>query len=473
MRKFFNIILKSNFWIILLIAAQVAAIIFLCLYIPAFLPVAAALVLIWLLSAVSATVLFNRRGAPEVKCVWFVIIAAVPVAGALIYLLASVRSKPCAVLKVTGPTDLGLPAAANAFCGAAEASYLRAAYFKNGNELFKSAISSIKNAKKSVYAEFFIISRGHVYTAFCEAIETAIKNGAEVKIICDGVGSAFRLGKRDLKALKALGAEVKIFHKLVPLAHSKINLRDHRKIICVDGETAFTGGVNLADEYANISSPYGYWKDTGVAVYGSAAKIFEGMFLSMWNGSHEMRVPDSRKNERFRCLPFYDSPPDRVFAEDAFVSAICSARERVHIFTPYLSLSDKLKSALIFTARRGVDVKIIIPHIPDKKYAFEVSKAFAHELKTGGVKVYEYTPGFMHAKSVICDGSVFTGSYNFDFRSTHFNYECGALFGRDIADQAELDFNECLALSQEVTHGRLSHGKSFARFLLRFFSPLI
>lgn len=186
-----------------------------------------------------------------------------------------------------------------------------------------------------------------------------------------------------------------------------------------------------------------------------------------------MRVPDSRENERFRCLPFYDSPPDRVFAEDAFVSAICSARERVHIFTPYLSLSDKLKSALIFTARRGVDVKIIIPHIPDKKYAFEVSKAFAHELKTGGVKVYEYTPGFMHAKSVICDGSVFTGSYNFDFRSTHFNYECGALFGRDIADQAELDFNECLALSQEVTHGRLSHGKSFARFLLRFFSPLI
>ncbi|MDE7330056.1 MAG: hypothetical protein K2N30_03010 [Clostridia bacterium] len=186
-----------------------------------------------------------------------------------------------------------------------------------------------------------------------------------------------------------------------------------------------------------------------------------------------MPAPAPDENEKGRCLPFYDSPPRRTFYEDALVSAICSARERVHILTPYLSLSDKLSSALILTARRGVDVSIIIPHIPDKKYAFEVSKAFAHSLKYSGVKVYEYTPGFMHAKSVICDNSVFLGSYNFDFRSAHFNYECGVLFSSDVCGEAERDFQQCLALSQEVTQGKLTYRKSFARFLLRFFSPLI
>ncbi|MDE7329955.1 MAG: hypothetical protein K2N30_02500 [Clostridia bacterium] len=304
MRNFPGIILKLNFWIILLIAVQITAIIFLCLYIPAILPLAFALVLVWLLSAVSATLLFTRSGAPEVKCVWFVIIAAVPVAGALVYLIVSIKSKPCGILKVTDATARGLELAANRTCGTVGAGYYRAVYFSSGTEFFNCALQTVKNAKKSVYIEFFIISRGHIFSALCEALDKAVKNGAEVKIICDGVGSAFRLGKKDLKRLRAAGAEIKIFHKLVPLANSGLNARDHRKIITVDGETAFTGGINLADEYANISSPYGYWKDNGAVIYGSAAKIFEGMFLSMWQGGCEMAAPAPPAKQKVRCRTY-------------------------------------------------------------------------------------------------------------------------------------------------------------------------
>ncbi|MDE6585508.1 MAG: hypothetical protein K2K80_02365 [Clostridia bacterium] len=472
MRRLPNLILKLNFWIIFLIAAQVAAIIFLCVYVPSLLPLAFAFALVWLLSAISAAFLFTRSGAPEVKCVWFVIIAAFPVAGALIYLLASVKHKPSGILNVKHTETNGLSRAAAGLCGTVEAGYSKAEYFENGTDFFKCAVEEISKAQKHVYIEFFIVGRGSVLNEFIKALSKAVENGAEVKILLDGIGSAFRLKKRDYKQLKELGAEVKVFHRLIPVASPKINRRDHRKIIAVDGRVAFTGGVNLADEYANISSPYGYWKDTGVAVYGSVASIFEGIFLASWHGKYEMPAPEIQHNEK-RCLPFYDSPPRRKFYEDALVWAVSSAKERVHVMTPYFCLSDKLSAALNFTARRGVDVKIIIPHIPDKKYAFEVSKAFAHIAGYSGVKVFEYVPGFMHAKCVICDDNVFLGSYNFDFRSTHFNFECGALFGNDVTEHVEKDFANSLALSTQLTAGKLSPAKRMSRFLLRFFSPLI
>ncbi len=289
-----------------LIAAQIAAIIFLCFYLPSFLPLAAVIALVWLLSATSAAVLFSRKGAAEVKCAWFVVIAALPVAGALIYMLATVKKKPCGILKVNAVAESGLAGAAASACGTAAAGYDHAVYFKSGAEFLKRVLSEIEGAKDSVYIEFFIISRGHIFSALLSAVKRATANGARVKIIVDGLGSAFKIKKRDLKALRDAGAEVKVFRRITPLPLAKLNIRDHRKIVAVDGKVAFTGGVNLADEYANITSPYGHWKDNGVAVYGAAAKIFEGMFLSVWHGSHEMPAPDDGK---YRCLPFYDSPP--------------------------------------------------------------------------------------------------------------------------------------------------------------------
>lgn len=470
MRNFPKLIFSLNFLYITLIAAQLAAIIFLCFYLPSFLPLAAVCALIWLLSATSAAVLFARSGASEVKCAWFVLIAALPVAGALIYLIATVKKKPYGILKVNAVKESGLAGAAALTCGTAAAGYDHATYFKSGTEFFKRVLSEIESAKERVYIEFFIICRGHIFSAFLTALERAKANGAEIKIIVDGLGSAFKLKKRDVNSLRAAGAEVKVFRRITPLPRAKLNIRDHRKIVVVDGKVAFTGGINLADEYANIISPYGHWKDNGVAVYGGAAKIFEGMFLSVWQGSYEMDAPQDGK---LRCLPFYDSPPYKSFYEDACVCAINSAVERVHIFTPYFCVSGKTASALQTAARRGVDVKIILPHIPDKKYAFAITKTYAYELAPSGVKFFEYTPGFMHAKSLIADGKVFLGSYNFDYRSAHFNFECGVAFDGAVAEETEQDFEECLAVCKPLEHKKPTLFRRFYRTLLMLVAPLV
>ena len=471
MRNFPKLLFSLNFLNLALIAAQVAAIVFLCLYIPSFLPVAAALMIIWLLSAVAACVLFAKKGDAEVKCAWFVLIAALPVAGALIYFFASAGKTRNGILKLKGGnTANGLARAANLLCGSAQVGYDYAEYFSSGADFFKNATQAIAAAKLSVYVEFFIINRGKIFNDFERALKSAAENGAEIKIIVDGLGSAFRLRKKEIKRLKALGAEIKIFHRISPVPRARLNVRDHRKIIAVDGKAAFTGGFNLADEYANLKSPFGFWKDSGIAIYGAAAKVFEGMFLSLYNGSHETEVPASGK---FNCLPFYDSPYTREFCEEAYLYAIACARERVHIMTPYFCPSERLAAALVFAARRGVDVRIILPHIPDKKYAFEISKSFARELSESGCKFYEFTPGFMHAKSMITDEKAFLGSYNFDYRSTHYNYECGVMFSDSMTDKAERDFADCLALSSEFSEGKISLFRKMYRAVLKLFAPLI
>ena len=463
-------IFSLNFLYIILIAAQVAAIIFLCFYMPSVIPLAAAYGGTFLLSAITAAVLLARGGGSEAKCAWFVLIAGVPVAGSVIYLLATARGRRHGILNVKAGAYSPLGACANGMCGTCEAGYDGAVYFKDGAPLFERLFSEIERAKSRVCVEFFIVRRGHIFDLFLKALRTAKEGGADVKILIDGVGSAYKLRRKDLKRLQDTGAEVKVFRRLTPYPRSRLNFRDHRKIVTVDGKIAFTGGINLADEYANLGSPYGFWKDTGVVVFGTAASVFEGMFDAMWNGRHEMTLNGGGK---YTCMPYCDSPPGKGFCEELYVQKISSAHERVHITTPYFCVSEKLAAALEFAARRGVDVKVILPHIPDKRYAFELSKASAQQLTPAGVKFYEFTPGFMHAKTVICDNEVFLGSYNFDFRSMRLNFECGIMFDGNICDEVECDFNECLTLSQPLTEGRISPAKRFSRFILRLFAPLI
>lgn len=465
-----KIIFSLNFLYIILIAAQVAAIIFLCLIVPSVIPLAAAYAGTFLLSAITASVLLARGGGSEAKCAWFVLIAALPVAGSVIYLLATARIRKYGSLKVNAETLNNLSACANGTCGTCAASYDSAIYFKEGSALFERLFFEIKRAKLRVCVEFFIVCRGRIFDLFLEALRQAKQNGAEIKVLIDGVGSAFKLRRKDVKRLKLTGAEVKVFRRITPFPRSRLSFRDHRKIVTVDGRLAFTGGVNLADEYANINSPYGFWKDTGVAVFGSVAKIFEGMFEAMWHGSAEITYEGGGKSF---CLPYCDSPPGKGFCEELYVHKISAATKRVHIMTPYFCVSEKLAGALEFAARRGVDVKVILPHIPDKPYAFELSKACAHLLEPSGVKFYEFTPGFMHAKVVICDNEVFLGSYNFDFRSMRLNHECGIMFDGDVCDEVECDFLHCLSQSQPLTDGKISPAKRFSRFILRLFAPLI
>ena len=472
MRNFPKFIFSLNFLNLLLIAAESAAIIFLCLYLPASLPVAGAFFGVWLITLIAVIFAVGRGGSPEINCSIALFIIVLPVAGALIYFFSRLRRKECGTLTITNvqPAD-GLEGAAYECCGTGGAGYDKAVYIKNGDEFFNILLKEIEKAKEKVYLEYFIVCRGKIFSRLLTALRTAKANGAEIKIIIDGIGSAFKSGRREMKKLKAAGAEVKIFHRLIPLLCTRLNFRDHRKIAAIDGKVAFTGGFNLADEYANVNSPYGYWKDSGIAVYGAAAQVFEGMFLSVWQGGYKTEISEGGK---FRCLPFYDSPPERAgFCENAYAAAISSAKVRVHILTPYFCASEKLASALEFAAMRGVDVRIIIPHIPDKKYAFELSKAAALPLSAKGVKFYEYTPGFMHAKSMVCDDTLFIGSYNFDFRSMRLNYECGIAFKGDMCEQAERDFWDCLRLSSRVFFEKRSAPKRLKRFILKLFAPLM
>ena len=469
LHKIFNI----NSIYVIFIAAEIAAIIFLCVFIPACIPITATLfAAIWALNLIAGTVACCKGASPEISCSALLMITALPIAGAAVYLFSLLKKRGRGVLRVDGGRTLtGEESAVKALCGTGGVGFERAVYLKNGAEFFPLLFKEIEGAKRSVCLEYFIVHRGETFFKLLSAIKSAIKNGAEVKFIIDGIGSAFKMGRRERKMLKEAGVEIKIFHRLKPLFYTSLNNRDHRKIAVIDGSVAFTGGFNIGDEYANITSPFGYWKDTGVAIYGEAAKVFEGMFLSVWKRDCEIRIGD---NGTKTCTLFYDSPPLLSgVAENLYMGAICSAKRRIHIFTPYFCAGEKINSALSLAAMRGVDVRIIIPHIPDKKYAFELSHACALKMMGSGIKFYEYSPGFIHAKSMVCDDRAFIGTYNFDFRSLRLNHECGVIFEDEICDEIERDFMETVSLSMPFTPVKRSRFRSVCVFFLKLFAPLI
>lgn len=469
MSRFTSLFIK-NLLLLSIIAAEIAAIIFFCLYIPSLLPAAIAAGIVWLADVAAVTAMILRRNG-EAGLSTALLVTALPVAGAALYFAFSCRGKGCGVYKAESGEQTGIYACAHDMCGTGAADCERAVYLKSGEEYFDLLFAEIAKAKRRVYLEYYIIGRGSIFERLITALKSAKLGGAEIKIVFDGLGSAFRLGGREIRRLKETGAEVKVFHRLSPLPRPRLNLRDHRKIAVADG-AAFTGGINLADEYANIAAPYGMWKDTGVALYGGAAEMFAGMFMSVWQGSYSSEVPQHAKGEI--CMPYYDSPPALSgFYEDLCVWAIDGACERVHIFTPYFCPPERLMSALGLAARRGVDVKVIIPHIPDKRYAFETTLSFAQALIKSGVRFYEFTPGFMHAKSLICDGSLITGSHNFDYRSARINYECGVMLHGSAAEQAERDFEECLRLSAPVRQIECGFMRKVLRAALRVLYPLM
>ena len=465
-------LLNLNFIYLLLIAAEIVAIVFLCVWLPSFIPVTAAVFFLnWLFNLIAATVAYCRGASPEISCSVILMIIALPIAGAIVYLFSSMPKRGRGLLKIEGTTPTsGEESEIKALCGTGGICYDRAVYLKDGEQYFSLLFKEIEGARESVYLEYFIVHRGKIFERLISALKAATEGGAQIKFIIDGIGSAFKIGRRELKLLRSVGVSVKVFHRLKPLFYTSLNNRDHRKIAVIDGKVAFTGGFNIGDEYANISSPFGYWKDTGVAIYGETAKVFEGMFLSVWNRGHKICI-DNRGKER--CIPYFDNPPSLSgVAENIYMTAISSATERIHIFTPYFCAGEKINDALSLAAMRGVDVRIIIPHIPDKKYAFELSHSCAAKLIGSGIKFYEYTPGFMHAKSMVCDGKVYIGTYNFDFRSLRLNYECGVIFDGDMCEQIERDFAESISLSMPFIPQRAKPFRMVYRFFLKLFAPL-
>ncbi len=431
MRGFFNFIFSKIFLCLLFIAVYIAGIILLCLCLPAFLSLGAAALSAFIFTAAAAVKAASGGYPAEFRCAWLLAIAALPVIGAAAYFITLYKPRPCENTLEYGGTT-----------GCTEC-----AYFDDGGDFFAAVCRAADGARKKIYLQFYIISGGEVFSSLCAKLEGALARGVDVRIMTDALGSALHMPKRQLKQLKKMGARVKIFNRLVPPPLSRLNFRDHRKIAVFDGDIAFSGGMNLADEYAGITAPHGHWKDSAFMVRGNAAAFFEALFLSAWSGCSALALPPPAEGES-PFTPVFDCPPAQSGgASRALVRAISCAKERVWALTPYLCPDERVFSALVGAAERGVEVAIIVPAVPDKKSAYAVTCDCAARLEERGVEVYAYTPGFMHAKAVICDGECFLGSYNLDCRSLWLNYECGAFFSGDIARAAAEDFEKCRALS--------------------------
>lgn len=494
--RLLRFIFSQIFICLILIAALFAAIIFLCIYIHSLLPAAWAFVIAGTFSLIIALIIMGRPSPSAFKCAWLALVAALPFFGAFVYLIANSEFS---------------------FSDKNQSRIFRAKvtsfeYFSDGAEYLKRLTERINCATTYVKLEYYIIARGKIWTEIFSALKQALLRGVKVKIVYDGVGSALRAPERSLKTLKKAGAEIKVFRKPFPLPFYRLNSRDHRKIAVIDGEYAFTGGVNLADEYANLTSPHGHWKDGGAMFTGEIVCKFETLFDESFPPVKEKRrnkkvrrikkhsktdacaqsaehsaIPDAHMSPTEmsdRTLPFaLDDGYAAVVAdaphsfggiyEDIAASLIYSAKNRVYILTPYLCMGDKLTDALKFAAACGVDVRIIIPHIPDKKLTFEITRTYADTLISHGVKISEYTPGFMHTKAMICDDCAAVGSYNFDFRSMRLNYECAAVLNGQFAENAAEDFIKTEAMSTlrlPVKHGAIRRS---VRRILALFAPLV
>ena len=360
-------------------------------------------------------------------------------------------------------------------------------YFPLGEDFFPAFLADLESAERYVFLEYFIIENGKMWDAVEDILERKARQGVEVRVLYDGTCEFTKLPHSFPQYLKALGIQCRVFARVRPFVSTHYNYRDHRKIAVIDGRVAYTGGINLADEYVNRTHPFGHWKDTALRAEGPAARAFTRMFLEMWQVEDRkltfepwLSAPAPAHPEaRGYVIPYGDCPlDDQPVGEWIYTHILNSAREYVHIMTPYLILGHELEDALRFAARRGVDVSIILPGIPDKKLPYALAKSHYRTLMEAGVHIYEYTPGFIHAKSFVSDGLRATvGTVNLDYRSLSHHFECGAyLLNTPAVAAVEEDFRQTLTRCHKVTWQEAAHPGAFWKLtgmLMKAFAPLL
>lgn len=343
-------------------------------------------------------------------------------------------------------------------------------YFPLGEDKFEELLKQLKKAEHFIFLEYFIVQEGLMWGKVLEILAEKALEGVEVRMLYDGTCEFSTLPHDYPKRLQRLGIQCKMFAPLKPLISTHYNYRDHRKILVIDGHTAFNGGVNLADEYINHVEKHGHWKDTAVMLQGEAATSFTLMFLQMWN--LDEKVPEfqkyldypveNAKNAKGYVLPFGDYPLDRdKVGERVYMDILNQSHRYVHIMTPYLILDGEMQAALGFAAERGIDVKIILPGIPDKKIPYALAKTHYAALLESGVQIYEYTPGFVHAKVFVSDDcKAVVGTINLDYRSLYHHFECATyMCHTPCISDIEKDFQETLAKCRKVTRETIHREK--------------
>lgn len=460
-------------------------------------------------TAVMLIVILNTDDAPAFKLSWCIIVAVLPLFGIALYTLVRLdlgsrvhqkmlhksilASKPHIpehpdILHALSQEDPATAALARYLQQHANApAYANTAvrYFPLGEDKFAELLRQMEQAKSFIFLEYFIVYPGHMWGSILEVLSRKAKEGIEIRLLYDGMNAFTNLPYDYPKMLEKLGIRCKMFSPVRPFVSTHYNNRDHRKIAVIDGHTAFTGGINLQDRYINQEEVCGHWKDTAVMVQGEAAAGFTLMFLQMWNATE--REPSYEPYLQLRpvfstsgyVIPYGENPTCRErIAKNVYLHILNQARRYVYIMTPYLILDAEMSNAMQYAAKRGVDVRIILPHIPDKRTAFALAKSHYRELTEAGVKIYEYTPGFVHAKVFLSDDTCgVVGSINLDYRSLYLHYECAAyLYKVPALADIKADFEDTLSKSQCITPDDVKRQSLFYRLLgaiLKVAAPLM
>ena len=477
------------------------------------------------LSFILAVYIVNRNINPAFKLIWALIVVAFPVFGAVLYLFVQSNLGARAMRKRTNkemeesacllqpdpglrveleaghPEIARLASFTERFGGTTVYKDTKVQYFPLGEDKFEAMKTRLEEAKHFIFLEYFIVQDGLMWDTLLEILLRKAKEGVEVRLLYDGMGCLTRLPGGYDEWLSKKGIKTRVFSPVHPILSTHQNNRDHRKILVIDGQVAFTGGINLADEYINQKELFGHWKDTAVLLEGPAVRGFTLMFLQLWNVAG-LAEPKENYKRYLDCgswpwtgtpekeatfagdapgyvLPYGDNPMGaEQVGETIYLDMLYKAQKYVHIMTPYLVLDNELVKALTTAAKSGIDVKIIIPHIPDKSYAFAVARSFYPDLLSCGVRIYEYTPGFLHAKVFVSDDTkASVGTVNLDFRSLYLHFECGAYL-QDVPAVAEIeaDFRETLEKSKEMTladYEALHPWKRLWGRLLRLMAPVM
>lgn len=464
-----------------------------------------------LLTFIMVVYLLNSRINTMAKITWLIVIMLLPVFGVLLFLYTqnnighrALKNRMSNIIK---DTKEYIPQSEEVMehlsvenAGAASlARYMRnsgchpayentaVTYFPLGEDMFKEMLQQLEQAEHFIFMEYFIVDEGMMWGQVLEILARKAAEGVEVRVMYDGICEFALLPHDYPKRLKALGIKCKTFAPVTPFVSTHYNYRDHRKILVIDGHTAFNGGVNLADEYINRKVKFGHWKDTAVMLKGEAVKSFTLMFLQMWGidekeAEYEKYLSYTAGNAKEAggyVIPYGDCPlDDDRLGERVYMDMLNRAVKSVHIMTPYLILDGEMENALKFAAERGVEIVLILPGIPDKFVPYALAKTHYASLMESGIKIYEYTPGFVHAKVMVSDSrEAVVGTINLDYRSLYHHFECAVYqYGTDCISDIEADFDAVLTKCKQVTKETIRHEKLTLKIvgrLMKAAAPLL
>ncbi|MGB4985422.1 MAG: cardiolipin synthase [Erysipelotrichaceae bacterium] len=435
-----------------------------------------------LISLIMAVYVLNRKDNPAFKITWIIVIMIFPFLGGILYIMFGGKKMPKRlmneylideqkrkpllnqddhILEEIKGEDINVYHQFNyIWRNSAYPTYRDAFshYYPLGDLAFNDILNDLKSAKKYIFLEYFIVDQGLFFNSMLDILKKKVEEGVEVRLMYDGFGCINILPSNYPSILRRYGIKVKVFNPLRPLLTVTMNNRDHRKILIIDGKVGYSGGVNLADEYINKKKRFGHWKDSVVRLEGNVVDSLLISFLQMYDtnlaGFEKYKAIHRKQNKQGYINFFADSPTDdEATGENVHMNMINGANNYLYISTPYLIISNEMSSCLCLAAKKGIDVRIMCPHIPDKWYVHEVTKKNYYKLLENGVKIYEYTPGFNHAKELICDDKLaFVGTINMDYRSYYLHFECGAIiYDNPIVLDMKEKYIKFLESCQEVS----------------------